>query len=327
MLKFWKNHFPNQTINSLVEKVAQRVEWQQDQIKMDLKHPVNMCRFILEDGECTVKTQRCRYRHQFVPQELNKPKFMCPAVHIRFEILLVKSPINYSVRILDYRNNRQDPWTKVHDRTEYMSNIIQFNQYFKNEDNHRSHSFPKLQDLCVVKYDGVFERAIVTDISGDKSCLVAVKLLDKGMETYVKEAELLELPKKFHDFTSNVYNLRIPGLKPYDFEREWDLKATETVRFWLKGYENNVKCYIESQVCAATKDDVWVETIMVKEFLNMAQTTYIYLDVRKELVQHQFGLDEGNSMEMVLNRIEDLFEECRVHFKNVLDVEGEGEFY
>jgi phosphoribosylformylglycinamidine (FGAM) synthase-like amidotransferase family enzyme len=320
LLHFWKTRFPKYNIDEPIQAVATKIEQKMSEAKRNRKQPVKICDSILNDGECLSIAKGCQLRHQFYPEDLICPTYLRSSVHIRYQILQINSPSDFYVRLTGYRNSAKDEWTIVHNRNQFLNRLMQMNMYFKDEDVHVSHGKPNLNDYCVVKYGEQYERAVVRDLNvkNENNGHVNVLLIDNGKDIFVSEASLLHLPEQFLEIESNAFELRIAGLKATDYDTEWDPKSRDTVRKWLKNYEENTKCHIESQILAAANGRLWVDTVTVIEFLNSAKTNLKYVDIRKETVAHKFGVDDDGSMNKVVKNIEKLIEDCRSHTKKEL---------
>lgn len=160
---------------------------------------------------------------------------------VKFDIIYVRSPVHYTVRLLEHRQSTNVPWTRLNSTAEYLTFKMEMIKFFEDERNRTMHCPIALGDLVVicVKSDGekLYERGKILSIEEKKwaqlklsiseinphliaesffryltvttQYSVEVLLIDSNERTSCFSTSLMTLPDKFKNFPHQAVDIRI----------------------------------------------------------------------------------------------------------------------
>lgn len=70
--------------------------------------------------------------------------------------------------------------------------------------------------IAAIKSKDLLERVVVRKMKSNKSGKVLVKLIDKGSEQIVEQADLLHLPRELSEIPPQAVEVYVTGIKPVD---------------------------------------------------------------------------------------------------------------
>lgn len=123
------------------------------------------CDSMLLFGNC-LSQFTCVNRH--VITKFDRPIESIPrSGYIKFQVHQTNSPAHFTVRLLEHRT-LDGKWQKMPHVDDYFSFQRNFDEYFKNPDNHQTH-LPELGDLCVIEGENeTFKRCKIIGINKRK---------------------------------------------------------------------------------------------------------------------------------------------------------------
>lgn len=129
------------------------------------------CNNLLTTGVCQGQFS-CRDRH--VLKKCDRSRTEIPQTgYVKFNIIDIRSPVCFTVRLLEHRPSQATDWIKFTEAKEFFRFNVELAQHFKNEENHQTHAPIALGDLCVVCLPGTgdrsYERAQIVKIEEKKT--------------------------------------------------------------------------------------------------------------------------------------------------------------
>ena len=129
-------------------------------------------------------------------------------LQIKIEIMNIYNPIKYSVRLLQHKEFHDSNWTTINKSNEYITFLLNMNNYFANKSNHKSHFPLKLNDLCCIAENNAYYRCKIIGIIKAKTALLEnkfnIKLIDTNKYLLCSSSELLHLPEEYIQFPAQV---------------------------------------------------------------------------------------------------------------------------
>lgn len=197
------------------------------------------CNDLVTVGTCYAQFT-CRQRHILTKFDGSRNEIPQTGF-VKFDIIAVRSPVHYTVRLLEHRLSRDIPWTQLNSTASFLSFSMDMMKFF-NEDRNRTMHFPiALGDLCAVSVDTMgeqlYERGKIVKIEEKKyahpllinqenvyvkwrNCFfrymnvttqywVEILLVDCNERTSCYSTSLMTLPDKFKTFPYQAVDIRI----------------------------------------------------------------------------------------------------------------------
>lgn len=128
------------------------------------------CNDLITIGHCYGQFT-CRQRH--ILTKFDRSRNEIPQTgFVKFDIIAIRSPVHYTVRLLEHRLSRDAPWTQLNSTADFLSFTMEMMNFFKDETNLTMHSPIALGELCAVCVESgggsIYERGKIVKIEEKK---------------------------------------------------------------------------------------------------------------------------------------------------------------
>ncbi|XP_037028322.1 putative ATP-dependent RNA helicase TDRD12 isoform X2 [Bradysia coprophila] len=251
----------------------------------------------------------CRHRHILTKFDGSRSDIPQNGF-VKFDIIAVRSPVHYTVRLLEHRLSRDVTWTRLNSTADFLSFNMEMMMFFKDDTNRTMHFPIALGDLCAVcvGVDGenLYERGKIIKIEEKKYLTVTtqhwveVLLIDSNERMSCYSTSLMTLPDKFKNFPHQAVDIRIANIVPRDFDNEWDSSILELVKKWI-GNENKLQNhhYCQGFVKLSIMNTLWVDSVDMIEVLQSIDEEVKTTSIKRNLLNKNFCVRDSKPLELL----------------------------
>ncbi|XP_024940708.1 putative ATP-dependent RNA helicase TDRD12 isoform X2 [Cephus cinctus] len=149
---------------------------------------------------------------------------------------------------------------------------------------HTVDSFQRVQILDIVEKD-----------KEDMPNVASVRCIDSGERiSRVRVSRLLEIPEELEIWSSNIVEVFITNLAPFDLEYVWNRHAENMVHKWLKEYLNSTS-YACGKVQLCLGNTIWLNTLEIRTKL-IGYPDLVCSNLKTVLLEEQQALENNNHL-------------------------------
>ncbi|XP_015431040.1 PREDICTED: putative ATP-dependent RNA helicase TDRD12 [Dufourea novaeangliae] len=225
-----------------------------------------MCNNMKLWGFCH-KKYSCALRHRII-SEIDTPTIDIRIFDkVKFRVVSIHSVTQISARIISYI--KHDTLEEIEfSNVEYMQITMKIQEFYSCVDNRRRCETIDVGSICGLEEPvDSFKRVQILHIERedktDKPKYADVRCIDNGvLLTKVNVYRLLHMPEEFRKYPTQVIEVFLAGIAPYDNEYVWNHCAIDAVFQWFK--ENiDERSYVIGTVNLHLKNTIWVNTLEV----------------------------------------------------------------
>ncbi|KAJ6624811.1 putative ATP-dependent RNA helicase TDRD12, partial [Pseudolycoriella hygida] len=262
------------------------------------------CKRLLTIGICHGQIN-CPDRHTIT--KLDRSRSDIPlSGYVKFDILRINSPVHFTVRLRQHRDTNESKWKNCQSSNSVSAFQFRLMKYFEDVNNHVIHFPFDLGNICIVSTDAdggkCYSRGKIVKIEENKHMgilhrqRIEVLLVDSNQIVSCYSTDLLELPEKFKNFPHQAVDVRIAGIRPQDFDSEWDPKIMVQVIKWIR---NQNYAYCQGFIKLSIMNTLWLESVEVIEILHSVTEEIRAVSIKHNLIKGNFCVKDTKPFELL----------------------------
>ncbi|XP_033228766.1 putative ATP-dependent RNA helicase TDRD12 isoform X2 [Belonocnema kinseyi] len=261
-----------------------------------------ICDNIKSLGFCPKRTN-CSYRHCILKGVDDPITNVSIGDTVELMVTYVHDATHFSARLIKcLKKDQKDPIAYPYEHSVRLS--MQMQKYYANVEHRRGIRRIKVGDICVMEdtiehYKRVQILNIVMRNNFDEPSVVTVRCIDDGRVTAkVRANKLLQIPEHLANWQTNIIEVFLSSITPFDNEYIWDRCANEAVHSWFGENLDSRNSSVFGKVNLHLGNIIWTDTLEVRsKMIGFPEITVSSL--RSTLIQENHGLISRSHLPML----------------------------